>query len=203
MQWWQLSHPFYEAYLPVAAAVQCAWIHPVLAIFPVLQFGVFAATFRGQVGEVQEVLRQSSAWISWGGRLDVDASAKAWAHPIFPRLLTRVRIGRGGSERWNVRLARPGLRLCRGREYLVRYIVRADRTRKLTFGVWQDHAPWEGLGCCEEIEISTGWQIVRTRFTASHDDTRGYLGFWLGAEAGSVYLWCSALRPVRAKDSVG
>ena len=156
IQWWQLSHPFYEAYLPVAAAIQCAILYPWLAVFPILQFGVFASTFRQQSAELEEALRQALAWIAWGGRLDVDADASAWAIPfLIPFLGTRVVVRKSGQDRWNIRMAKPGLTFTAGKQYHIRFLVRATRSRNILFGVWQDHAPWDGLGYGEQIAIST------------------------------------------------
>ena len=200
IQWWQLSHPFYEAYLPVAAAIQCAWIHPWLAAFPVMQFAVFAATFQQQAAEVEEALRQSMSWIAWGGRLDVDPAARAWAWPYFiPFLGTRVAVGRCGPDRWNIRLARPGVRIAAGQRYSIAFLVRSTKPRKITFGVWQDHAPWESLGFSEEIEVSRKWQAVGRRFVAETDDPRGYLGFWVGGQPGTVDLLVCYIRATSAR----
>jgi hypothetical protein len=204
IQWWQLSHPFYEAYLPLAAALQCAWNHPGLFAFPLLQLAVFAPAFRGQLMELEEVFRQFTAWMTWGGRLDVDPSARASAWPLFlPRLGTRVAIRRSGSALWNVRLARPGVRVLGGAAYQVRFKVRSDRSRSIMFGVWQDHAPYQALGHCEQLQVTTEWQTVWRTFSASSDERRGYFGFWMGGEAGSVDVWRCSVRPLASKDSIG
>jgi len=203
IQWWQLSHPFYESWLPLAAAIQCAWFYPALSVFPLLQLAVFAPTFRQQASELKDVYRQFSAWIIWGGRLDVDAEAGAWALPFpLPRLGTRVAVLRSGSELWNVRLARPGLQLRQGEEYRIRFGVHATRPRRIMFGVWQDHAPWEQLGHCEQFEVSSKWRLVQRTFIALSDDPHAYFGFWLGGDPGSVDIVLCSIRPVHRKDSV-
>ncbi len=202
IQWWQLSHPFYEAYLPVAAAIQCAILHPWLTIFPILQFAVFTSTFRQQSAELKEALRQALAWIAWGGRLDVNADSTAWAIPIvIPFLGARVAIGKSGSDRWSIRMARPGLAVTSGLEYHIRFLVRSTRNRNILFGIWQDHAPWEGLGYCEELTISGKWQVIGRKFTATTSDPQGYFGFWLGGEPGSVDLLVCSIRPTGPKKS--
>jgi 4-hydroxybenzoate polyprenyltransferase len=204
IQWWQLSHPFYEAYLPLAAALQCAWRHPSLIAFPVLQLAVFAPAFRHQLLELEEVCRQFAAWMTWGGRLDVDPSARASAWPLLlPRLGTRVAIRRSGTALWNVRLARPGVQVRHGAEYQVKFKVRSDRVRSIVFGVWQDHAPYEAVGHCEQLEVTPEWQTVWRTFAASSDEPRGYFGFWMGGEAGSVDLWRCSVRPLANKSSIG
>ena len=196
IQWWQLSHPFYEAYLPVAAAIQCAILYPWLTIFPILQFAVFTSTFRQQFTELEEALRQAFAWIAWRGRLDVDANASAWAIPfLIPFLGARVVIRIAGQDRWNIRMARPGLAVIAGQEYHIRFLARANRNRKIFFGIWQDHAPWDGLGYCEELTLSNKWQTIGRKFTATSEDRQGYFGFWLGGDVGTVDLLICSIRP--------
>ena len=200
IQWWQLSHGLYEGWLPIAAAIQCAWIHPPMAVFPILQLAIFAPTFRQQATELQESLRQASAWIGFGGRLDVDSPARASAWPIIPRLITRIHIRQAGSERWHVRLAQPGLAVQRGAVYLVKFRIRAPHPRKILFGAWQDHTPWEGLGCCEQLAVSPAWQTVWRCFTATTDDRHGYFGLWLGGEAGSIDVWRCTVQLATPQD---
>ena len=204
IQWWQLSHPFYEAYLPVAAAIQCAILYPWLAIFPILQFAVFTSTFRQQSAELEDALRQAFAWIAWGGRLNVDTEANAWAIPfLIPFVGARVVVRNSGPDRWNIRMARPGLSVVAGQEYHIRFLVRATRNRNILFGVWQDHAPWDGLGYGEELAISPKWQVIGRKFTAATSDPQGYFGYWLGGETGTVDLLICSIRPIGPKKSVG
>jgi 4-hydroxybenzoate polyprenyltransferase len=204
IQWWQLSHPFYEGYLPIAAAIQCALLHPWLAIFPLLHFAVFTSTIQKQASGLEDEFRRSLAWFAWGGRLDIDAGAEAWPLPLpIPFLGGRVRVLQCGSNRWNIRLARPGLAVVAGREYRIRFAVRASRNRNITFGIWQDHAPWEGLGHCEDLPVSTKLQVIQRKFTATADDPSAYFGFWLGGEPGAVDLLMCSIRPTGPKNSVG
>jgi 4-hydroxybenzoate polyprenyltransferase len=56
-EWWQISHPFYECYFPLAAAVQCAWRSPELSIFPVLQLLLFKQNYGGQMPEMRAFFR--------------------------------------------------------------------------------------------------------------------------------------------------
>jgi 4-hydroxybenzoate polyprenyltransferase len=203
IQWWQLSHPYYETYLPLAAAIQCAWTHPALFPLPLLQLAAFAPAWKHQTLEIADTYRAATAWIFWGGRLDLDPSAKAWIWPIvFPRLGTSVHIRRSGLDRWSIRLARPGLAVSCGSDYQARFKIRSNRNRKVVFGLWQDHAPWESLGYCEELEISTEWQTVWRTFTATADDRHGYFGFWLGGEDGSVEVWRLSVRAAKSGDPI-
>jgi hypothetical protein len=121
--------------------------------------------------------------------LNLDPEARAWALPYFiPFVGTRVVVRQCGADRWNIRLARPGIKIVAGKRYSIAFLARSTRARKISFGVWQDHAPWDGLGFSEEIEVSRKWQAVGRRFVATSDDPHGYLGFWVGGEPGTVDL---------------
>lgn len=207
IQWWQFGHPLYEYYFPMAAALQCAWAHPALVFFPMLQIGVFAHTFRQQLPELRatpamanDLIRQWKTWLLWGGRLDADPNAGARiSSGVLPLIDARVEIEHGGTDPWNVRLVRPGLTVRAGQQYRVHLMVRADRERRILFGVWQDHAPWEGLGLCEEWTISSRWLHISSRFIARDDDAHGYLGLWLGGETGSVEVRRCSIRAAGRK----
>ncbi len=202
IQWWQFSHPFYEYYFPLAVALQCAWVHPALAFFPVFQLALFAHTLRQQLPDLRafprtanEVFRQWSTWIIWRGRLDLDQDASARVRPgAFPLIDARIEIERSGTDAWSIRIVRPGLTVRAGQRYRVSLTVRADCTRRILFGVWQDHAPWEGLGFCEERQISRNWLHISKKFTAGKDDASGYLGLWLGGESGAVEVRQCSIR---------
>ena len=203
IQWWQLSHSFYEAYLPLAAAIQCAWAFPVLTIFPVLQFTVFASTFKAQWAELIDVLRSALPLLAFRGRMDVESTADARVWPILvPLPGARVVVREPGSAAWMIRLVRPGVSVKAGTEYSVRFHIRAERERTIAFGVWQDHAPWDGAGYYEDLRVSPAQSVIERIFIAPVDEPEAYLGFWLGGEAGAVdVLWCS-IRAV-SRHSVG
>lgn len=55
VEWWQLSHPFYETTFPLAASMQYAWAHPALVIFPLLQIAFVAPSVRAQFHELRDI----------------------------------------------------------------------------------------------------------------------------------------------------
>jgi hypothetical protein len=180
MEWWLLSHPYYEAYFPLAAALQCAWIHPQLAVFVALHLAVFVAAFRAQLRD----LRGAFARLLLGGRLEIaeDAAASVW--PLLPG--RRIEISSGDPVLWKVRAVRGGLAIRCGQQYEISLKMRADKPREILFGVWQDHAPWQAAGFTEQLRLSDRWQRIQRQFTAMDDEPQGYLGLWLGGDAGSV-----------------
>ncbi len=204
VQWWQLSHPFYEAYLPIAASLQFAFGHPWLLAFPVLEFAVFAPTFRQQLADLELAFRSSTAWLAWGGRLDLDADSNALALPrFFSPASARVAIKSSGPELWSIRLALPGLAVRNGAQYAVKFNIRADRSRTILFGVWQDHAPWQVLGFCEHLEVTPDWHMVERTFATDSDDNHSYFGIWMGGSPGSVDVSRCSIHPAAPQDSVG
>ena len=102
---------------------------------------------------------------------------------------------------WNVQLARLGLRVRKGERYEVRFSVRADRPRAISFGVSQAHPPWEGLGFYRSMSVGTEWQTFSEVFTASGTDDRARLHFDLGAVAVPVEVKDVAVRRAETGES--
>jgi hypothetical protein len=105
---------------------------------------------------------------------------------LFPRWARRIEIYDGGAALWEVRAVQTGLLIQSGRQYLMKLNMRADAPREIMFGVWQDHAPWQALGCCEGLSLSQEWQTICRQFTATQDESHGCMGFWLGGWEGAV-----------------
>jgi 4-hydroxybenzoate polyprenyltransferase len=66
-EWWLSSHTYYEAYFPLAAALQCALLHPQVTIFAALHLTVFVPAFRVQLND----FREACSSMILGGRLEV------------------------------------------------------------------------------------------------------------------------------------
>jgi len=131
------------------------------------------------------------------GRLHQDPNAQALVKPIlFPNWGVRIGILQSGRERWNIRVTRTGFAIRAGREYRMRLKVRADLTRRIVFGVWRDHAPWDCVGHCEELEVLSQWQMVEWRFVASAGEALAYLGVWLGGDCAALELCECSLRAI-------
>ena len=195
-EWWLLSHTFYEAWFPLAAALQCALVHPQLVIFAALHLAVFAPTFRAQLQDFRRVWYR----LILGGRLEVSKPSSARVRlRIFPLPMRRIEIADGSPVLWTVRAVHDGLSIRSRQHYVIRLKMRADQPREIMFGVWQDHAPWNDLGCCEQLHLSTAWQTVSRQFTAHADDRESYFGLWVGGMQGSVELRRWSIKAVAAK----
>ena len=82
IEWWQFSHPYYEAYFPLAVALECAWVHPQLTPFALLQFGVAVPTFRSQLRDVRHAFWHFISKVHLRDtRLVVRTSERPIAHP--------------------------------------------------------------------------------------------------------------------------
>jgi 4-hydroxybenzoate polyprenyltransferase len=198
MEWWLMSHVYYEAYFPLAAAIQCTLLHPQVAIFAALHLAVFVPAFRGQLYDFREAISR----LILGGRLEIAERSSARVRAtFFPLLGRRIDIADGGALLWQVRAVRDGLNIRSQQQYVIRLKMRADRPREILFGVWQNHAPWEDMGCCEPLRLSAAWQTVSQLFTARADDRHSYLGLWVGGMPGSVELrrWSISAVPARRK----
>jgi hypothetical protein len=93
-----------------------------------------------------------------------------------------------GTTAHDIQLNVPGGAVQMGREYTLRFSVRADCVRFVEFGVALAQSPWSNLGKFERLELTEDWQsIVRTfRATATAEAARVH--FDLGGVAVGVEL---------------
>jgi glycosyltransferase involved in cell wall biosynthesis/4-hydroxybenzoate polyprenyltransferase len=201
VEWWQISNAFYECYLPMMLALQCAWRHPWFGLFPVLQVVLFSANYRRRYQDLRMFVRNMHIWLLWHGQLHVDKHARvrldrAGFHGV------RVDFGRSGSELWDIRLTRPlrSVRACE--QYNVKLELRADKPRRAIVGLWQDHAPWNSLGFAEELHLTNGWTILERSFAAVEDEERAYFGIWLGGDNVPVEIRRCSIRSERAREAM-
>jgi 4-hydroxybenzoate polyprenyltransferase len=185
VQWWQLSHPFYETVFPLAAALECAYRYHWLTVLPILQLGVFAAAFREQAKPLREVW----SLLVVGGRLQAEKDqALSEKTILLPFPAVRVESTGGRSERWSIRLVQTGTRLRRGSEYWISLRIRSETARTVALGIWQDHEPWNELGYYEVLPTNERWQTIWRRVRIVAGDRRGQLAIWLGEDEGAVEI---------------
>lgn len=75
-----------------------------------------------------------------------------------------------------------------GRRYLVRFEARADRPRLAILGVARFGEPWDGLGCYQQIELSSKWAPIEVDFVAQDDADVARVHFDLGLESIPVEI---------------
>jgi 4-hydroxybenzoate polyprenyltransferase len=197
IEWWRFSHPFYECYLPLILALQCAWRSPSLAPLPVVQVLLFQGNFRRRVRELRRFAGQLRIWLICRGQLHLDDGAEVAVDRVNSGVV-RLTIPRPGSQPWHARLTRPCGSVSAGRRCRLELEIRAERLRRVTVGLWQDHAPWNSLGLREELVLTDQWTVLDLGFAAAEDANRASLGIWLGAEDAPVEIRRFSLKPERA-----
>ena len=202
IEWWRFSHPFYECYLPLILALQCAWRSPSLAPLPVVQVLLFQGNYQRRVRELWRFAGQLRIWLICRGQLHLDDGAEARVERGNPGVV-RLVIPRPGGQPWDVRLTRPCGSVSACRRYQVELEIRAERLRRVAVGLWQDHAPWHSLGLREELVLTDRWTVMDLSFAAAEDDDRASLGIWLGAEDAPVEIRRFSMKPERAPGAGG
>jgi 4-hydroxybenzoate polyprenyltransferase len=197
IEWWRFSHPFYECYLPLILALQCAWRSPSLAPLPAVHVLLFQGNFRRRVRELRCFAGQLRTWLICRGQLHLADGASATV-ARGPSGVVRLAIPRPGSQPWDVRLTRPYGSVSACRRYQLGLEIRAERLRRVTVGLWQDQAPWNSLGLREELVLTDQWTVMDLSFAAAEDDDHASLGIWLGAEDAPVEIRRFSMKPERA-----
>lgn len=124
----------------------------------------------------------SGPWI-----LDVEGDARAQRIAASPgELRIDVLSTDGGAD--HVKIARPGQSVNAGSIYRAAFRARADRPRRLVFGLCQTNDPWEELGLQEEVQVGPEWRGFEADFAATRDESAASLYVWLGEEAGTVEI---------------
>jgi hypothetical protein len=100
-----------------------------------------------------------------------------------------------GAE-WHVQLKEPGLKFEKGRLYTVSFRAWADVDRPLGVSVMQNHAPWQGLGLGQRVQLGREPREYRFSFRATETESEdARLNFAAGAALGTVWLSQVSLRP--------
>ena len=200
IEWWRFSHPFYECYLPLILALQCSWRSPSLAPLPVVQVLLFQGTLRRRGRELSRFAGQLRNWLICRGQLHLDGGAEVTVGRVSSGVV-RLTIPRPGSRPWHARLTRPCGSVSACRRYHLETEIRAERPRRVTVGLWQDHAPWNSLGLREELVLTDQWTVIDLHFAVAEDDDRASLGIWLGAEDAPVEIRRFSMKPERAPSA--
>lgn len=107
----------------------------------------------------------------------------------------RIAIEKAGTGiNFDVQLNKPGLTARKNDHYLVNFLARADKPRRIFVGFARTHAPWNGLGCYREITLTTMWQSFAEEFIVTEDESDGRIHFDLGESDISVDISTVTLR---------
>jgi len=78
--------------------------------------------------------------------------------------------------------------------YSIEYRARADTPRTMSVGLAQAHAPWNGLGLYDQVDLTTAWREYRHELVVTADDKNARIHFDLGDASISVELDSVRLR---------
>lgn len=200
IEWWYFSHSFYECDLPLILALQCFWRSPSLAPLPVVQVLLFQGNYRRRVRELRRFGGQLRNWLICRGQLHLDDGAEVTVERASSGVV-RLTIPRPGSQPWHARLTRPYGSVSACRRYQLELEIRAERLRRVTVGLWQDHPPWNSLGLRQELVLTDQWTVIDLKFAAAEDEDRASLGIWLGAEDAPVEIRRFSMKPEDAPSA--
>jgi hypothetical protein len=103
----------------------------------------------------------------------------------------KVSIQNKGEQSWQVQLHQGGLKIEKGRKYILTYWAKADRPTVVTVNCMQNHEPWEHHGAATEVNLSTKWEKRTFSFAGPWDDTNARITFTnLATQPGATY-WFS------------
>lgn len=107
----------------------------------------------------------------------------------------RLQILERGRSADHVRLCWPTLALHRGEYYSATLELRADRPRRVTYGVSQSQEPFAGLGLNGEWDLTGDWQTHVVDFRATDDESAPSLYLLAGDDDAAVEVRTARIAP--------
>jgi hypothetical protein len=103
----------------------------------------------------------------------------------------RMEVLKIADNPWCLQLHQTGLRIEKGKPYILSYWVKSNRDGSAKVSCMQNHEPWDH-STQEEIRVSTEWKQMRYPFIGAWDDDNARIGFTdLGADAGRIYWFAN------------
>jgi hypothetical protein len=100
----------------------------------------------------------------------------------------RVEIDRSDETNWHLQFEHGDLSVQAGKYYTVQFTARADRPRSVTYGIGQQHEPWNNLGLSSAAALTPKWKTFRKGFVASATEDGARLCFLVGASNTAIEL---------------
>ncbi len=94
----------------------------------------------------------------------------------------------GQAVDWHVNFFQAGRSLVQGVEYDFAFLARSDTARTITVSAQKGSPDWRGYGLSEPVAIDTEWEAYRVSFIASETVSDARLQFFLGGNAGVVWI---------------
>lgn len=96
---------------------------------------------------------------------------------------------------WHIEVNQGGFVLAAGTRYTFVFLARADGPRTVAVAVSRAHAPWDGLGLYQPIEVGSAWAEFRFDFEATDDDHDARIHFDVGGSGIPVEVARTRLSP--------
>ena len=113
----------------------------------------------------------------------------------------RLKVLTVGDDAWRLQVFQTGMRVEKGKTYVLTFSAKSDRSGSITVNCQQNHEPWEH-DTQEKMEVTADWQQMRFTFVAPWDDDNVRITFTdLGTTVDQVYWFanCSLVSNPKAK----
>jgi hypothetical protein len=119
----------------------------------------------------------ATSWV-----LRVAAGNRARLNFLDEQLHTvRVPIEHGGREApWDIQLNRACPDIKANHHYVVAFRARADKPRRMAFGVSRDRPPWNSLGLYRSVDLTSDWRSFEADLLANADEDNARIHFDIG-----------------------
>jgi hypothetical protein len=114
----------------------------------------------------------------------------------------RLRVLTIGDHAWRLQVYQTGMRVEKGRGYIMMFWARSDRDCNVTVNCMQNHEPWDHH-TQGKIPVSTVWKHMKFAFVAPWDDNNVRISFTdLATVPGQVYWFaeCSLVPGPKVKS---
>ena len=89
---------------------------------------------------------------------------------------------------WHLQYRTTGVKLLRGKNYLLKFTASADRRLRIFAFSQQAYSPWNNLGLTKELNITSKSETYQIPFKASDDCSNAKVGFIIGEVQGKILL---------------
>jgi hypothetical protein len=110
----------------------------------------------------------------------------------------RLRVLTIGDHTWRLQVYQTGMRVEKGKTYVMTFWAKSDRIGSVTVNCMQNHEPWDHH-TQKKTPVSTEWKQMYFKFVAPWDDGNVRISFTdLGTALGQVYWFAKcSLVPAR------
>ncbi len=88
----------------------------------------------------------------------------------------RLKVLTVGDKPWRLQIYQAGMRVEKGKAYLLTFWAKSDRAGRIMVNCMQNHAPWDHQ-TQKQMPVSTDWQPLRYPFVAPWDDDQVRISF--------------------------